>query len=159
MNNGEGLPGVHYYPVIAKAAESPRPRTAKLNPLAVYVHIPFCDKRCYFCEFAVVAEKSVTDLVVNEYLQALRHEMRRFLATAEHRPAIELIQFGGGTPTSLSAPLPNTSEVMPPPAPLSVAMPGGGGTVIGVSPGPLFPIGSSGRSAPGTLTSSMRSML
>jgi oxygen-independent coproporphyrinogen-3 oxidase len=103
MNNNEGLPRIHYYPVIAKAAQAPMTRIAKRDPLALYVHIPFCDKRCYFCEFAVVAGKSVTASLVSEYLRALKDEMRSFLATAGHRTRVELIQFGGGTPTSLSA--------------------------------------------------------
>lgn len=103
MSNNERSPGVHYYPMITTQTESPGPRTAPPDPLALYVHIPFCDKRCYFCEFAVVAKKMTTDSLVDEYLQALRSEMRSFLATGESRPAVELIQFGGGTSTSLSA--------------------------------------------------------
>ena len=103
MNNQEGSPGVHYYPFIAQPSQPPRSRAAKCDTVALYIHIPFCDKRCYFCEFAVVAGKSVTDSLVNEYLLAVRSEMRTFLATADYPPAVELIQFGGGTPTALRA--------------------------------------------------------
>jgi oxygen-independent coproporphyrinogen-3 oxidase len=103
MDNKEGVPGIHYYPVIGKGAQPHRPRTVRRAPLAIYIHIPFCDKRCYFCEFAVVAGNSVSNSVVNEYLQALKDEILCFLSIVEHCPKIELIQFGGGTPTSLSA--------------------------------------------------------
>jgi oxygen-independent coproporphyrinogen III oxidase len=103
MDKNEGFAGVHYYPLLAKGAKAPRRRLATSEAPALYVHIPFCDKRCYFCEFAVVAGKSVTASLVDEYLDALRAEMRSFLETAERRPKIELIQFGGGTPTSLSS--------------------------------------------------------
>lgn len=103
MNSNEGLPGLHYYPAVAKTARVPNSRTARCETGALYVHIPFCDKRCYFCEFAVVTGKSVTDSLVVEYLKALKEEMLSFLATSEYQPAIELIQFGGGTPTALSA--------------------------------------------------------
>ncbi|HLG54335.1 MAG TPA: coproporphyrinogen-III oxidase family protein [Vicinamibacterales bacterium] len=103
MDKNEGVAGLHYYPLLAKGAKAARPRLATSETLALYVHIPFCDKRCYFCEFAVVAGKSVTASLVDDYLDALREEMRSFLEAAEHQPKIDVIQFGGGTPTSLSA--------------------------------------------------------
>ena len=102
MNNAEGPRGIHYYPAIRPGEPAPATRCLPGGPLAVYVHIPFCDKRCYFCEFAVVAGKRVTDSLVDDYLQALKSEITHFRCNAGRR-AIELIQIGGGTPTSLSA--------------------------------------------------------
>lgn len=104
MNNEEGPRGIHYYPAITKTAHATESRSPAKDSLALYIHIPFCDKRCYFCEFAVVAGKRVTDVLVEDYLRALREEIRAFLHKAgDRKPSIELIQFGGGTPTSLSA--------------------------------------------------------
>lgn len=102
MSKTESQRGIHYYPAVGRGEPAPALRGATGEPLAVYVHIPFCDKRCYFCEFAVVAGKRVTDSLVGEYLGALRNEIAGFRRGAG-RTAIELIQIGGGTPTSLSA--------------------------------------------------------
>lgn len=103
MTSGEGPDGVRYHPVVGMGSRSCGARVGGRGPLALYVHIPFCDKRCHFCDFAVVAGSAVTEPVVDAYLRALTREMDVFLAAAEDLPVIEVIQFGGGTPTSLSA--------------------------------------------------------
>jgi oxygen-independent coproporphyrinogen III oxidase len=97
--------GIRYYPVI-KAAEAATQRHAGgSGPIAIYLHIPFCENRCHFCEFAIVTGKRVTDTLMDEYVAAVKREM---LAFAQHMedPAspITTVQLGGGTPTSLSAP-------------------------------------------------------
>lgn len=61
---------------------------------ALYVHIPFCDHICAYCDFAKVFYKSDW---VNRYLSALEHEM------SEHPMTLfETVFIGGGTPSSLS---------------------------------------------------------
>ncbi|MEQ8764438.1 MAG: coproporphyrinogen-III oxidase family protein [Planctomycetota bacterium] len=73
------------------------------NPpdLGVYVHLPFCRKRCDFCYFKVYTDKNAAD--VQRYLDAVLTEARAYAA----RPYIEgrlpkLVYFGGGTPSYLS---------------------------------------------------------
>jgi oxygen-independent coproporphyrinogen III oxidase len=76
----------------------PRPNT----PLGLYLHIPFCRKRCKFCYFRVYTDKNGRDVEV--YLDALTKEIELYRA----KPAIadrklHFVYFGGGTPSYLSA--------------------------------------------------------
>ena len=70
-------------------------------PLGLYLHIPFCRKRCHFCYFRVYTDKNSQD--VAHYLDTLAREWElyaRQLAIAG-RP-INFVYFGGGTPSFLS---------------------------------------------------------
>ena len=76
----------------------PRPNTA----LGLYLHIPFCRKRCKFCYFRVYTDKNARD--VETYLQTLLKEVELYSklpAIAKRR--LQFIYFGGGTPSYLSA--------------------------------------------------------
>lgn len=70
---------------------------------AVYVHIPFCRRRCYYCDFpiSVVGDKGgkSATLMVEEYIAALIKDIQS--ASPSQKP-IETIFFGGGTPSLLS---------------------------------------------------------
>lgn len=61
---------------------------------AAYVHVPFCRRRCGYCNFTVVAGR---DDLADAYLAAVEQEMAALTAP---RP-IETLFFGGGTPTQL----------------------------------------------------------
>jgi oxygen-independent coproporphyrinogen-3 oxidase len=70
-------------------------------PLGMYLHIPFCRKRCHFCYFRVYTDKNAQE--VQHYLDVLAREWE--LAAAQ--PAIagrplNFVYFGGGTPSFLS---------------------------------------------------------
>jgi oxygen-independent coproporphyrinogen-3 oxidase len=70
-------------------------------PLGLYLHIPFCRKRCHFCYFRVYTDKNARQ--VEEYLNLLTTEWDRYL----DQPAIagrplHFVYFGGGTPSFLS---------------------------------------------------------
>jgi len=70
-------------------------------PLGVYLHIPFCRKRCHFCYFRVYTDKNAEE--VADYLDILVRELELYAA----RPAIagrpvNFVYFGGGTPSFLS---------------------------------------------------------
>jgi len=70
-------------------------------PLGLYLHIPFCRKRCKFCYFRVYTDKNADD--VDVYMDALAKEV----ALYADRPRLsgrqfEFVYFGGGTPSSLS---------------------------------------------------------
>lgn len=71
------------------------------TPLGVYVHIPFCRKRCHFCYYKVYTDKDSSQ--VRAYLDAALKE----LAFYARKPFIDgrtpqFIYFGGGTPSYLS---------------------------------------------------------
>ena len=69
--------------------------------LGMYVHIPFCRKRCHFCYFRVYTDKNSTEIV--DYLDAMGHEAQRLAETAFiNDRKIRFLYFGGGTPSYLS---------------------------------------------------------
>jgi oxygen-independent coproporphyrinogen-3 oxidase len=77
---------------------SPKPDT----PLGLYLHIPFCRKRCKFCYFRVYTDKNARD--VETYLDALVKEIELYsrLSIIGGRRLL-YVYFGGGTPSFLSA--------------------------------------------------------
>ncbi|MEQ1896585.1 MAG: coproporphyrinogen-III oxidase family protein [Vicinamibacterales bacterium] len=71
-------------------------------PLGLYLHIPFCRKRCHFCYFRVYTDKNSSDVM--QYLDVLAREWELYA----QRPAIagrplNFVYFGGGTPSFLSS--------------------------------------------------------
>src|SRR4051812_24419526 len=66
-------------------------------PLGLYLHIPFCRKRCKFCYFRVYTDKNAGD--VETYVSALSHEIGLVskLPVMGGRP-FRFVYFGGGTP-------------------------------------------------------------
>ena len=70
-------------------------------PLGLYLHIPFCRKRCHFCYFRVYTDKNSSE--VQQYLDTLAREWELYNA----QPAIagrplNFVYFGGGTPSYIS---------------------------------------------------------
>src|SRR5438132_1669588 len=84
----------------ARAALEAPPRAD--TPLGLYLHIPFCRKRCKFCYFRVYTDKNARD--VDVYMDALLKEIElyRQLPIVGDR-AVQFVYFGGGTPSYLSA--------------------------------------------------------
>src|SRR5688500_14754234 len=82
---------------LSALATPPQPTVA----LGLYLHIPFCRKRCHFCYFRVYTNKNARQ--VEEYLDLLAREWDAYLDTAAigGRP-IDFVYFGGGTPSFLS---------------------------------------------------------
>lgn len=72
-------------------------------PAAAYVHIPFCRRRCYYCDFpiSVVGDRArgETSGSIAEYVDALCDEIRQ---TPSLGQPLNTIFFGGGTPSLLS---------------------------------------------------------
>ena len=83
-------------PALASAAEPS-------VPLGVYVHIPFCRKRCHFCYFRVYTDRNSQE--VQQYLDVLAREWELYAQqkAVAGRP-INFVYFGGGTPSFLSTP-------------------------------------------------------
>ncbi|NUO78989.1 coproporphyrinogen III oxidase family protein [candidate division KSB1 bacterium] len=71
-------------------------------PLGLYLHIPFCRKRCKFCYFRVYTDKNSKD--IQRYLDALAQEVEIYsaLPAVQNRP-LKFVYFGGGTPSYISA--------------------------------------------------------
>jgi len=83
----------------ARHALDTQPETDR--PLGLYLHIPFCRKRCHFCYFRVYTDKNARE--VEQYLDLLAREWDLYAS----RPAVKgrkfnFVYFGGGTPSFLS---------------------------------------------------------
>ena len=73
------------------------------NPLGIYLHIPFCRKRCHFCYFRVYTDKNAT--AINGYIEAAIRELKLYAEktfVGGRKPSF--FYFGGGTPSYLSVP-------------------------------------------------------
>ncbi len=70
-------------------------------PLGLYLHIPFCRKRCKFCYFKVFTDVKASD--IERYVSALSREIElvSHLPVMGGRP-FRFVYFGGGTPSFLS---------------------------------------------------------
>ena len=71
-----------------------------LPPLSVYIHVPWCVRKCPYCDFNSHALKG--ELPEAEYLQALEMDLVATLPQIWGRP-IHTVFIGGGTPSLLSA--------------------------------------------------------
>jgi oxygen-independent coproporphyrinogen-3 oxidase len=71
------------------------------TPLGLYLHIPFCRKRCHFCYFRVYTDKNASE--VQSYLDTLAREWELYAeqAAIAGRP-LNFVYFGGGTPSYIS---------------------------------------------------------
>lgn len=77
-----------------------------MKRLSLYVHIPFCHKKCHYCDFlSAPPEKEMQ----KRYVEALLKEIKRE-AEAYKAYCIDTLFFGGGTPSILSAA--ETEEIM-----------------------------------------------
>ena len=71
-------------------------------PLGLYIHIPFCRKRCKFCYFRVYTNQNAK--AIEEYVQALIREIELISQKpGVHGRELEFVYFGGGTPSYLSS--------------------------------------------------------
>jgi putative oxygen-independent coproporphyrinogen III oxidase len=74
---------------------------ASRNPLAIYIHWPFCESKCPYCDFNSYAKRSLSEEV---YLKAAIAELRHYAGEAGER-TVTSVFFGGGTPSLMT---PNT---------------------------------------------------
>ena len=90
----------------------PAPRDATLGVLAetspgsqslgLYIHVPFCTKRCYYCSFNTAPLEQ--DSEMRRYVRALRTELDILATTGwASRVSLQTVFFGGGTPSLLDA--------------------------------------------------------
>ncbi|MBI4370090.1 MAG: radical SAM family heme chaperone HemW [Elusimicrobia bacterium] len=68
-----------------------------MTGIGLYVHVPFCRRRCGYCAFATTA--GIDPTARKHYLASVIHEMSLW----QGRATIETLFFGGGTPSLLEA--------------------------------------------------------
>lgn len=71
-----------------------------LPPLSLYLHLPWCVKKCPYCDFNSHALKDT--LPEEQYIARLLQELEHYLPLIDNRPVISIF-FGGGTPSLFSA--------------------------------------------------------
>ncbi len=65
--------------------------------LSIYIHIPFCARRCGYCNFVTFVEK---ENYMFDYVNALIKEMKTYSKAAENH-VVQSVYIGGGTPSYL----------------------------------------------------------
>lgn len=66
-----------------------------MNSIGLYVHIPFCERKCNYCDFNTYSGKSH---MAEKYFSRLTDEMHFYTPCA-----VDTVYFGGGTPSSVDA--------------------------------------------------------
>ena len=67
------------------------------NPIGLYVHVPFCVRKCNYCDFCSCA---ASEEIKEKYVLALVDEIQEYRGK---NIAVDTVFFGGGTPSILSA--------------------------------------------------------
>ena len=75
------------------------PRNEK-TPLGIYIHVPFCNSKCEYCDFYSLPSKD--EKLMDEYLKAICNHIKE---TGPLAPGyrVDTVYFGGGTPTFFGA--------------------------------------------------------
>ena len=68
----------------------------KNKHIGIYIHIPFCKQKCYYCDFVSYCNK---DNLIEKYIQAVKKEIQ----LQEIKTDIDTIYIGGGTPSYIEA--------------------------------------------------------
>jgi oxygen-independent coproporphyrinogen-3 oxidase len=64
----------------------------------LYIHIPFCEKKCVYCDFYSVESSSMME----NFLESLSHEINLYAELGGDGVVFDTVYFGGGTPSLLS---------------------------------------------------------
>src|SRR5882762_10626808 len=71
-----------------------------MPPRHLYIHVPFCARRCSYCDFSIAVRASTP---VDEYITALNQELGGLRADLDGA-TLESVYLGGGTPSRLGGP-------------------------------------------------------
>lgn len=74
---------------------------SKEQGMDLYVHVPFCEKLCYYCGCNKVVTKNHN--VEESFVDTIIKEWKLYCELLNFEPVINSLHFGGGTPTFLSA--------------------------------------------------------
>lgn len=70
-----------------------------MKQTACYIHIPFCDHKCIYCDFYSI----ITSDNINSFLNALKKEIEHYAEKYSEGRELISIYFGGGTPSLMEA--------------------------------------------------------
>jgi oxygen-independent coproporphyrinogen-3 oxidase len=66
-------------------------------PRHLYVHVPFCARRCSYCDFSIAVRR---DVPIADYIDGIRRELDFHCRTSD-RMELDTLYLGGGTPSRL----------------------------------------------------------
>lgn len=69
-----------------------------MKELGIYIHIPFCKKKCDYCDFISFCDKTEQ---IEEYIKVLKEEINSSLVSKEYK--VTTIYIGGGTPSVINS--------------------------------------------------------
>jgi len=76
-------------------------------PTAAYIHIPFCRRRCFYCDFPIYVVgntmRGETSGSISQYVEVLCQEIAKTPTHSKSSKSLETVFFGGGTPSLLSS--------------------------------------------------------
>lgn len=70
-----------------------------MKKLGVYIHVPFCKKKCNYCDFYSVKWDNDWE---NKYIEAVMDEIKGYKEMIRDKYKVDTIYFGGGTPTIIN---------------------------------------------------------
>ena len=76
-------------------------QTASDKPISVYIHVPFCEKLCFYCGCATSVPNGYTRIAA--YLETLHREIDLWARALGAHDGMAHLHFGGGSPNALSA--------------------------------------------------------
>src|SRR5574344_1445385 len=68
-----------------------------IKPISIYIHIPFCNSKCYYCSFTSFVQN---DQKKEQYFKALENEILSFDLSKNY--IVKTIYIGGGTPSCVA---------------------------------------------------------
>lgn len=81
------------------AAHLERAAAREDDPLGIYLHLPFCQRRCHYCGCNAIVSKNRA--VARDYLESIADEIRAVAGRLGARRRVTQLHWGGGTPTYL----------------------------------------------------------
>ncbi|GHA43474.1 coproporphyrinogen III oxidase, anaerobic 1 [Amylibacter ulvae] len=92
---------VHFHTDVGAEFSTEQIRTLPADrPISIYVHIPLCERLCWFCACRTQGTKNKS--AIAHYLDVLLREIKMVGATLPSGVSVGKIHWGGGTPTILS---------------------------------------------------------
>ncbi len=70
-----------------------------MKELGIYIHIPFCKRKCHYCDFLSFSDKVC---LIEKYVKALKQEIDK-TKISKNEYAVKTIYFGGGTPSFINS--------------------------------------------------------
>lgn len=90
---------VYFQPKIDLDISDGSKRVSFESDISIYIHIPFCEKKCYFCSIETC--QSYTPELIESYVDSLVIEIENRMSLLQ-KMNIKCIHFGGGTPSIIS---------------------------------------------------------